>query len=111
MISEEAVEAAVRFFEHHADDLGKLIGHCKGLEHQVKIVFGQALLEAKKNTPKATVPELEARARNSAEYKAIVEDVEDAWADRVTLETKLKAKELGIEVWRSQYSKQGKGHL
>jgi hypothetical protein len=106
MISEERVEAAVEFIRDNADRLGELIGHCKGVEYQAKIIKAQAYLDST-----GTIQARESEALCTPEYKSIVEDIEDAWAEKATLETKLRAAELTIDVWRSQYSKMGKGHL
>ena len=106
MISEERVEAAVEFIRDHANRLGYLIGHAKALEYQLKVVEAQNYLDAT-----GTIEARRSKARSSPEYKAIIEEIENAWAEKATLETKLKAAELTIDVWRSQYSKMGKGHL
>jgi hypothetical protein len=106
MISEQRVERAVEFIRDNADRLGELLGHCKGLEQQRKVVYGQAFIGAS-----GTVAEREARAHISPEFKTICEEIENAWAEKTTLETQLRAAELTIDVWRSQYSKQGKGHV
>lgn len=106
MIPESRVEKAVEFIRDHADRLGELIGRCKALEHERKVVRGNEFLKAK-----GTVAEREAVAESSEAFIQIVNDIENAWADKATLETKIKAAELTIDVWRSQYSKAGKGHL
>jgi nitrogenase subunit NifH len=107
MISEQRVEAAVEFIRDHAEQIGTLIGHVKGLEHQRKVVRGIQFLESEKKT----VADREADAESSPEYKAIVEDIENAWSEAETLKTKMRAAELTIEVWRSQNSSRNKGHL
>ena len=107
MISEQRVEAAVEFIRDHAEQLGHAVGHCKGLEQQRKVVKGQAFLASQLKT----VSEREAKAYCSPEYKVIVEEIENAWAEAETLRTKLKAAELTIEVWRSQNSSKNRGHL
>ena len=104
MISEKSVEDAVVFFGEKAEEIGKLVGRCKALEHKLKQVKGLAFLKAQ-----GTVAERQAIADSSEGVREIVEEIENAWADRVTLETKLKGKEFGIDVWRSQFSKYGKG--
>ena len=106
MIPESSIEKALDFYRDNAERLGELSGRCKALEHERKTVRGKQFLKAS-----GTVAEREAIAESSAEYRAITEDIENVWADKVTLETQLKAAELRIEVWRSQYSKQGKGHV
>jgi hypothetical protein len=106
MISEERVEKAVEFIRDHADQLGNLVGVCKGLEQRRKVVHGQNFLEAS-----GTVAEREAKAYSSDGFMEITEEIENAWAEKTTVETKIRAAELTIDVWRSQYSKLGKGHL
>ena len=106
MISEKRVEMAVEFIRDHAERLGQLVGHCKALEQTRKVVRGQEFLNAK-----GTVAEREAVAESSMPFKDVVNDIQNAWAEKSTLEIQIKAAELTIEVWRSQYSKQGKGHL
>ncbi len=106
MIDERAVESAIDFIRDEAPQLGKLVGHCKFLEQQRKVVHGHAFLDAS-----GTVAEREAKAYSSPEYKAVTEDIEDAWASKTELETLLKARELRIDVWRSQNSSRNKGHV
>ena len=97
MINFERAEKAAEFIRDHAEQYGKLIGLCKSLEHQRKVVFGQAYLEAKGGT----IAEKEAKAHISPEFKSIVEDIENSWADKETLATQIKAAELTIELYRS----------
>lgn len=106
MIQEEAVEACIDFIRDESENLGKLIGRCKALEQQRKVVHGHAFLGAL-----GTVAEREAKAYDSPEYKSIVNEIENAWAEKATLETLLKARELRIEVWRSQNSAKNRGHV
>lgn len=106
MISEERAEKAVEFIRDHADELGKLIGQCKALEQKRKVVHGQAFLYAQ-----GTVAEREAKAASSDAFKAVVEEIENAWADKETLATKLKAAEMTVDVWRSQFAASKRGHV
>ncbi len=106
MIDERAVESAIDFIRDESERLGLLVGHCKGLEQIRKVVHGQAFLDAS-----GTVAEREAKAYSSPEYKVVAEDIEDAWAKKTELETLLKARELRIDVWRSQNSSRNKGHV
>jgi hypothetical protein len=106
MIADERVENEVLFIGENAERLGDLIGHCKGLEYQAKVIKAQAFLEAL-----GTVQARESEALCTPEYKAIVEDIENAWAERVTLETKLKAAELTIDTWRTQQATKRTGHV
>ena len=106
MIPEKQVEKALDFYRDHADRYGELVGLCKMLEQKRKIVRGEEFLGAI-----GTVAEREAKAESSDAYREITNEIGNAWAEKTTLETQLKAAELKIEVWRSQYSKQGKGHV
>lgn len=107
MISEHRAEKAVEFIRDHADELGVLIGRCKALEHQRKTVYAQQFLMAEAST----VAEREAKANASQAVAQVIEDIENAWADKDTLATKLKAAELTIDVWRSQYAASKRGHV
>lgn len=106
MISETRAEKAVEFIRDNADRLGELIGRCKALEQKRKVVHGQAFLYAQ-----GTVAEREAQAASSEAFKAVVEEIENAWAEKETIATKLKAAELTIDVWRSQYAASKRGHV
>ena len=106
MISEDRVEKAVEFIRDNADVLGGLVGRCKGLEQERKVVRGKQFL-----TATGTVAEREAKAESSKEYEVIVEEIENAWCDKTTIETKMKAAELTVDVWRSQNSSRNKGHV
>ena len=106
MISEKRVEMAVEFYRDNADRYGQLVGLCKALEQKRKVVHGQNFLYAQ-----GTVAEREAKAYASDGYKEIVEEIQNAWAEKTTLETQLKAAESQIDVWRSQNSSRNKAHL
>src|SRR6056300_863010 len=97
MITFERAEKAAEFIRDHAEEYGKLIGLCKSLEHQRKVVFGQAFLEVEGKN----VAEREAKAYTSPEFKSVVEDIEDAWAHKETIAAQIKAAELTIELYRS----------
>lgn len=106
MISEERAEKAVEFIRDHADEVGALYGRCKALDERKKVVKGQVFLAAE-----GTVAEREASSHASDAYRAIVEEIENAWADYKAKELRLKAAELTIEIWRSQYSASKRGHV
>lgn len=105
-INEGRAEKAVEFIRDHAERLGELIGACKALEHKRKVVQGQAFLEAD-----GTVAERDAKAHTSTKYREVVEEIGNAWAEKETLATRLKAAELTIDVWRSQNSAAKRGHV
>ena len=96
MIDFDRAEKAAEFIRDHAEQYGHLVGHCKGLEHQRKAVKGIAFLDAS-----GTMAEKEATAYASPEFKSICEDIENAWADKTTLEIRLKAAEFTIDLYRS----------
>ena len=98
MISESRAEKAVEFIRDHAKEVGDLFGRCKALDHCRKIIRSQAFLR----TEAGSVAEREARAETSEEYKTIVHEIQNAWAEWKTLETRLRAAELTYEAWRSQ---------
>jgi hypothetical protein len=97
MINFDRAEKAAEFIRDNAERYGQLIGLCKSLEHTRKIVFGKAFLNAVGNN----VAEREAKAHASPEFKAVVEDIQNAWAEKETIATKIKAAELTIELYRS----------
>lgn len=106
MISEQRAEAAVEFIRDHANQLGELRGRVKALEQKRKVVKGREFLGVS-----GTVAEREARAYSSKAFREVVEEIENAWAEMETLATQLKAAELTIEVWRSQYAASKRGHV
>lgn len=106
MISEDRAEAAVVFIRDNADQAGSLYGRCKALDEKRKVIKGQAFLGCE-----GTVAERESASYVSAEYRQVVEEIENAWADYKAMELKLKAAELTIDVWRSQYSASKRGHV
>lgn len=106
MISEARVEAAVCFIRDNAEQLGALVGHSRALEYQLKVIEAEKYLEST-----GTIEARKAEARSSSEYRAIIDEIEDAWAERTTLETKIRAAELTIETWRSQNKWADRGHV
>ena len=97
MIDFDRAEKAAEFIRDRAEKYGKLIGLCKALEHERKVVFGRAFLEADGKN----VAEREAKAYISEEFRLVVEEIENAWADKETLSAQIKAAELTIELYRS----------
>jgi hypothetical protein len=106
MISTERAEAAVEYMRDHADEVGELYGRCKALDERRKVVKGEAFLACE-----GTVAEREARSYVAAEYRAVLEEIENAWAEWKAAEIKLKAAELTVDVWRSQFAASKRGHV
>ncbi len=96
-VSFEDADAAITFIKDHAKEYGLLVGRCKGLEHQRKVVRGIQFLESDKKT----VADREADAESSPDYKSVVKEIEDAWAAKTTLETRLKYSEMRFDLYRS----------
>ena len=109
MISEERVEKAVEFYRDNADRYGQLVGLCKALEQKRKVVHGQEFIRV--GEIKVTVAEREALAYSSKGYREVVEEIQNAWADKTVLETQMTAAEHTIDVWRSQNSSRNKAHV
>lgn len=105
-ISDSEVEKALNFLRDFADDIGRLSGLAKFLDHKRKVIRGQKFLEGR-----GTVAERAAQAEASDEYQNLLDQHRDAEMDRVTLLTKMKAAELKIEVWRSLNARRGRGHV
>ena len=106
-VSFKRADAAVQFVRDNAEKYGTLVGACKGLEHQRKVVHGQAFIDAHSpmstmsNSKPRPVAEREAIAYSSPEYKAVVEDIENTWAEKTTLETLIKSAEMTFDLYRS----------
>jgi uncharacterized protein (UPF0335 family) len=106
MFADQRIERAVEFIASEAGRIGDLIGHCKGLEYQAKVIKGQAYLDAT-----GTIQARDAQAVTTPEYKAIIEEIENAWAEKETLQAQFKAAELMVEVWRSQQATNRRGNI
>lgn len=106
MISEQKVEAAVKFYRDIAEDIGDLYGQVWYLDHKRKIIRAELFNEAD-----GTVAQREAYAESHPDYINVVEEARDAVTALNTEKTKLKAAELTIEVWRSQFAASKRGHI
>jgi len=72
------------------------------LENKRKVIRAYGLL----NSKKPTVAERQAESETTDEYKKIIDDIENAWAEKTTLETYLKAAEMTFELYRSSNRRQ-----
>jgi hypothetical protein len=106
MINEQRVEAAVEFIRDSAELLGGLVAHCKFVEYMAKVIKAELYKKAT-----GTIQQRESEALDSPEYRQAIEDIENAFAEKVALETKMKAAEYTIEVWRSQNATARSGHF
>ena len=96
-VSFKRADAAVQFVRDNAEKYGSLVGAVKGLEHQRKIVRAMQVLESEKKT----VADREADAESSPDYKSVVKEIQDTWAEKATLETLMKAAEMTFDLYRS----------
>lgn len=107
MISEDRVEAALCFIRDKAEGYGQMVGRCRGLEHRRKVIRSQAFLAAEARS----IAEREAIAETSAEYRAILDEIENAETERATLQTLMRGAEMLIEVWRTMAANQRRGNI
>lgn len=106
MIPDSEVERAVTYYRDNADRRGQLKGMVEYLGHAIKVVLGQAFLNAE-----GTVAEREAISRQDPEYLKKVDELKDAVTELQTLETLLKAAELKISIWQTQSANSRRGHV
>ena len=97
----------MEYMRDNAERYGMLVGRCKALEQERKVVFGLALIEAKACNLNLTVAEAEAKAHASPEFKTLCEEIDDAWAEKARIETMIAYSQNVIDAWRSLYSKHG----
>ena len=97
MINFDRAEKAAEYLRDNAERYGQLIGHCKSLEHKRKVVFGQAFLGAEGKN----IAEREAKAHVSAEFQSIVNDIQNAWAEKETLHTMIEYSKIICDLSRS----------
>ena len=90
-------DASVDFVKHNAKKYGALVGACKGLEHKRKVIRAMETIKSNKKT----VADRNADAESSLAYMAVIEEIENTWADKTELETLLKAAEMTFDLYRS----------
>jgi hypothetical protein len=83
MISEERVEKAIEYFRNNKERYGALVGRCRAIEHERKVILDEEKLKIFKANPEMRVSEVESRARTSTAYMAILEELENVWAGRM----------------------------
>ncbi len=97
-IGTKRAELAVEFIGNHAKRCGQLTGLCKKLEHERKVVHAEAALAS----TLSTVAERDAAAYASQQFGELLEEIENAWADKVTLELQIEAAKYTVSVWQSK---------
>lgn len=90
-------DKAVDFFKNNAKEYGELVAKCKYLEHKRNVIRKQKELESNKKT----VSERQAEAETGEEYLEVIEEIQNTWADKTTLETQMKAAEMTFDLYRS----------
>ena len=106
-ITDEMVEKSLNFLRDNAQELGRARGAMIAADHKRKVIRAEELLKAEGKT----VTEREALAETSPAYQNAIELLENATADYHILQTRVKAAESKIEVWRSLNARSNRGHL
>ena len=96
LITFDRAEKAAEYIRDHSKLFGELVGHCKSLEHQRKVVKGQEFLKAE-----GTVAMREATADASSAFRSVVEDIENAWAEKTEIETMLEYSRIITDLYRT----------
>ncbi len=109
MIDNERRDKALHYLIDTDEKAAQARSYMLGLEKQEKTILGLLILDEKGKT--GTVPEKDAKARTSPEYKAWLEQYENAVADFEAYRNRRKTAELIIEVWRSELSARKQGML
>lgn len=95
-LSDDRIEAALRFLANSAQEYAEAKGLRVMLEHRLKTVKAQVLL-----ANEGTNVEREARAYASKEYQSATDALKDAVVSEEKLRALRVAAEAKIEVWRS----------
>lgn len=99
MIDEADIEKAADYLRNSAQESGKWRGHMNYCEGNLRRVKSLQMLQHE-----GSLGEREARAYASDEYRAALEDYENATAEYETIRAKREAAHYSIEIWRSQQS-------
>jgi len=106
MIDEARTEKAVEFIRDNAGLMGQLRGQKAFLEHAIKVSRAQAFMDSA-----GTVAERDHQAYLSEGVGLRLQELRDCVTELSTVETKIKAAELTIEVWRTQAANQRRGNI
>jgi hypothetical protein len=106
MISDDQAEAAVLWIAKFADEVGQRRGVVEQTKHAAKTQEACIFLESE-----GTVADRNAKAQAHASVITAWEQHSNAVADYETARTKLKAKELTVEVWRTQAANSRMWHV
>jgi hypothetical protein len=109
MIELERRDKALQYLIDTDEPAAKARAYLLGLEKSEKTIIAVEILD-KKGTP-GTVPEKDAMARTSHEYKAWKEDYEDAVLDMELYRNRRHTAELIIELWRSEGANRRQGNI
>ena len=97
MITVQQVEDALKYLHESAPVYGQICGTVEMCHHMIKQQKGIAFRDAA-----GTVGERQAIADTSELVYDAVQALADAVTEKMTIQTRRKAMELKIEVWRSQ---------
>ena len=106
-VTDEQCSLALDYYRDNAEELGALKGRVAVADHYRKVTRGQMVLISEQSTDSKRI----ADAESSANYRDAIEEIENATTELHTLQTKMKAAELKIEVWRSLNSRANRGHV
>jgi len=109
MIDEARRDKALQYLIETDVDAAKARAYMVGLDKQEKVILGLEILN-QKGKP-GTAPEKDGIARNSQEYKAWLEDYENAVADYETYRNRRHTADLVIEMWRSENANRRQGKI
>ena len=109
MIDNDRRDKALQYLIDTDVDAAKARAYMLGLDKQEKVILGLELLEQRGK--EGTVPEKDAVARNSHEYKAWLEDYQNAVADYETYRNRRHTADLVIECWRSENANRRQGNV
>lgn len=106
MITDEQAEQAVLWIAKFSDEVGQRRGAVEQTKHTAKTQEACMFLQSQ-----GTVAERHAKAASHASVITAWDDHANAVADYETARTKLKAKELTVEVWRTQAANNRRGNV
>lgn len=107
IVSDDEVGKALEFLRDTDGDLGQVVGRVEGLQHRIKTAKAVALV----NQRSGTVALKQAKADCSPEVIKLIDELENAVAERETLRARRKRAELCIEVWRTQNANMRRGNI
>jgi len=106
-VTDDQTQLALDYLRDSAEPFAEWKANMKWLEHRRKVVRAVAVLEQKAGSHAANL----AIADASIEYSDVLGEYKDAVYHFTLIESRRKAAELKIEVWRSLNANNRKGNL